>query len=170
MSDGADLGVEAGRALGAILGGKEPPTEDEQQTKEQMLERILAVSDPCEGTPVHEREFAEDMGGYSYAADCIAKAFLILEADDPGLLDRTPEPYTYPDDYEIEDLRGKSFERSGDSLAWEALMERWPDFDDWLGGATGFMVGFAFNAARHVKDLAPVQNPALMTITSPGED
>lgn len=47
---------------------------------------------------------------------------------------------------------------------YRAVTTRWPGFDEWLGGATGFMVGWAENAVRYVHSARPVPNPALLQI------
>lgn len=44
---------------------------------------------------------------------------------------------------------------------WDVVEERWPQVAERAAGGTGFMHGWAFNAARHVLDLPPVNNPAL---------
>jgi hypothetical protein len=46
-------------------------------------------------------------------------------------------------------------------------MERWPDADEWWGGASGFQVGFAFNTARFIRGEPPVGNPAILEIGEP---
>lgn len=72
---------------------------------------------------------------YGAAADAIAKAML-------ALLDKEPSAAVDAD-----------------------LYGRLPDgFDDWLGGATGFQVGWAVNCVRWLLEKEPVRNPALITI------
>ena len=51
--------------------------------------------------------------------------------------------------------------------AWETAKERWPDVINEDCDFTGFMCGWAFNAARKVFGMPPAQNPALLTITVP---
>jgi hypothetical protein len=139
MSDGAHMGVKATRALGTILGGDDQPSEEERQSPQEVLARVLAAPLPGEGPPPYERDGAAEEA-YGMVADSIARCFLVLEGDDPGLLDR-PE-----------------------TAAWDALTDRWPDADEWFRGATGFQVGFAFNTARYVTGRGPVGNPALVDV------
>ena len=47
---------------------------------------------------------------------------------------------------------------------WERVKERWPELAERAKGGTGFMHGWAFNAARHVLALPPVANPALVEV------
>lgn len=157
MSDGANLGVTADRALQTIIGGEDSPSGDEITTPEQVAERLNLTPDPCDGPPIWER--ATDSDAYSLVTDSIAKAFLLVEQDDPGILDRREN---YPDDYEYESLRGQQLDAI--HCVWKAVMERWPTFDDWIGGASGFQVGFAYNTARFVRGEKSQPNPAILTI------
>lgn len=160
MSDGSNMGITAGRALGTILGGDEQPTEDEKATKEETRARIMSRPDPS----VDERawDMAEGEDGYSFATDCIAKAFILIEEKYPGTLETK---LYYPDDFEYEPLRG--MERSPEMAVWEKAAEEWPSFKKWAGGASGFMVGFAYNVARWLTEKPIVQNPAIITVNVP---
>jgi hypothetical protein len=163
MTDGANLGVTAHRALESILAGKPSPTEDEQTTREETLARVLAAPLPGEGDGPHQRGL--DTGvAYSMVTDSICRAMLECEQADPGLLGRRA---VFPDDYDIEELRGTPL--SPETLAWQAIMARYPDADEWWGGATGFMVGFAYNTARFIMGLPPAGNPAIMEVEVPDE-
>ena len=78
---------------------------------------------------------------YGQAADAIAKALVFLIEEDPSLL--------------------------GDDKAdglYDLIEKRWPGFDDRIGGASGFQVGWATNCARWLYEQRPVPNPALLTI------
>lgn len=158
MSDGSNMGITAKRALGTILGGDGQPTDEEMATPEQVRDRVMAAPDPCDGLPIWEREG----DGYSMSADAIAKAFLLAEEADPGILERRE---SYPDDCEHEILRG--VEKDGASVVWDAVTDRWPDFDRWVGGASGFQVGFAYNTARYIAGQPIKSNPAILDIEIP---
>lgn len=133
MGDGAHLGVGAGRALKTILGGEPPPTEAEQESREEVRARLAMVPNPCTGAPPQD---------YSDAADRIAKAFLLVSDADPAL--------------PIE----------ADAL-WAAVKARWPNFNEWVGGASGFQIGWAANCVRWLKEQPPAENPALLEIREP---
>lgn len=158
MSDGSNMGITAKRALGTILGGDDQPTEEEKATPEQVRARVMAAPDPCEGLPIWEREG----DGYSLSADAISKAFLLAEEADPGILERRE---CYPEDCEHEILRG--VEKDGASVVWDYVSDRWPGFDSWIGGASGFQVGFAYNTARYVTGQRITGNPAILDIEVP---
>lgn len=160
MSDGSNLGITSGRALKTILGGDEQPDDDEKQTKAETLARIMSRPDPSiEDTAWN---VAEGEDGYSFATDCIAKAFLLIEEKYPGTLNT---PTYYPDDYDYELLRGAA--RSPESAVWDKAVEEWPAFRAWAGGATGFMVSFAFNTARWLNDKPVLQNSAIISVEVP---
>lgn len=132
MSDGAHLGVSADRALKTILGGETSPTEKEMETRDTVRARVLAAPGPVGSMKPRS---------YGQAADCIAKAFVLLVEADPTVLD----PARKVDLYDLANAK-------------------WPGFDEWLGGATGFMVGWATNCTRWLYEQQPVRNPALLTI------
>jgi hypothetical protein len=159
--DGSNMGLTAGRAMRAVLGGAQP-TDKDRQTVEELATRIRQAPLPLEGEPPFEREG----DGYSIAADSIAHAFLVLADEDPSVLEPagvyTDDDLKHADEHTREVLLGVSKDPA--SGAWDAMSERWPGADDWLGGASGFMVGFAFNTARVVKGLAPGPNGAIIEI------
>ena len=129
-SDGAGAGIGAARALETVLGGKEPPTEADSMTREQMEAHIVAA--PWPGGKAPEMEMGAD--AYDLASRCIAKAFLLLMKE--GV--------------------------TGD--LWDEMKAHWPDYEHAVGGASGFMVGWAENAARYVLGQPEKQNPALAEI------
>lgn len=45
MSDGANLGISATRALKTIIGGEPAPTKEEGKSKEQLIADLLAIDD-----------------------------------------------------------------------------------------------------------------------------
>lgn len=160
MTDGAHMGIDAKRALDTIIGGEGQPTEEERSTPESVRARIEAV-------PLFEGPKPWDVGGgddsYNLATDAIAHAFLVLLEEDRSLLEPQPYPETYDDgDPMPEWTRGKNRDLS--DVLWEAMKERWPNADEWVGGATGFMVGFATNTALYVLDAGYASNPAIMEL------
>lgn len=170
--DGADLGVSAGRALDTVVGGADQPGDDERARLEEFAARIRRTPLPGDGQPIHERR---DLGrdAYSFAGDALAHAFLVLEEEQPGILDKRLVYGDAPERFAEADRRWwdenmKGTEQEANAAVWEAFCERWPDGDDWIGGATGFMVGWAHNAARTINNLPPVPNPAIVTLNVPG--
>lgn len=151
-TDGAHLGVNAERALDTILGGKPSPAEDEQMDAETFRTWIKTAD-------------RED----SYGETARLCARYLLE-----YLTAHPEDVTLPldDAYDYARMRA---EHGNDT----------PPLDQWLPyrtsegvwdkaaaenprltemDLTGFMVGWAFNAARRCIELPPAPNPALLTI------
>jgi hypothetical protein len=53
---------------------------------------------------------------------------------------------------------------------WDGLKAKYPGFDDWLGGASGFMVGWAYNCVRFLSFAPPAPNPAIVTIEAPEKE
>lgn len=90
-------------------------------------------------TPTEEEDVDENLDfDYGEAARLIAKLYLrALE-----------EAVASQDSHEV----------------WQVVQERWPKAAKRAEGGTGFMHGWAFNAARHVLKLPPVSNPALIEI------
>jgi len=151
--DGADLGVGAERALKTVLGGEPQPTEEERQTVEEMNERLRAA--PIEGT------------SYEGTADACAR--IILEAWDnyPDIRD-VPSENRY-----LKDKEGKLVEPRVGVLfpltislheVLKRLHPKGTPGHEVLSGLTGFMWGWAVNAARRCYGLSPVSNPAIVTI------
>jgi len=171
MGDGAHLGVTANRALGTILGDDEQPTDEERSTPEETRARL-------EAAPLFEGpkpwDVAIDIGteeaknaAYGYATDSLAHAFMVLIEEDSSLLEPQLYPETYPDGSPMSEvLVGKRRDQS--SVVWDAMIKRWPNADEWVGGASGFMVGFALNAALYAaqKEIA-FSNPAIIEIQIP---
>jgi hypothetical protein len=89
---------------------------------------------------------------YQLAGELTAKAMLIVADEDPTLLD-------IPDD--ITD----SYARATYDKAWLAAEARWPGLDNWLGGITGNMFGWANQLVRYIHTKEQVGNPAIWTIT-----
>ena len=162
MSDGANMGITAQRALGSILGGEKQPGDGEQATAEQVRERVMAAPDPCRGPgPWVMKKAGEIEDAYSLATDCLAKAFLLAEERRPGILAmRLP----YPKDYPVVEFRGK--DQPAENAVWNDVNKRWPSLGEWLGEVTSFMVGFAYNTACFVSGRPTAENPAILEIVS----
>jgi hypothetical protein len=89
--------------------------------------------------------------GYEMVGNAIGHAFLVLLDEDPDLPLRIEK------------------QRLIDRL-WAGLKLRWPDADSWCGGATGFQVGWAVNAALYAHgSKLQVPNPAIVEIDVDGE-
>ena len=146
------------RALGTILGGEDPPSEDEGVSKQALREKIMEASFESEG--------------FSYDDCSLAMARIIVEAIEkyPCLRDVPMEP-TY-----LTDTDGKMvwFE-DRDSPAvyirqgmFEVLKFLHPDEESperkVMDEMTGFMWGWAYNAAASVCLMEPQPNPAIVEI------
>ena len=155
MADGAYLGVDAERALGTILGGKESPAKEEQ-----MDDTTFAV---------WLRSAPENPASYGETARLAGRYLL-------EYLERHPERQNDPldDKHDFDRMRADGvLERSKiDSAVWKNYLLQTGIWDDAKQefpqleslDLTGFMVGWAFNAARKVLALSPAPNPALLTI------
>lgn len=77
---------------------------------------------------------------YGEAADTIARAYLALV--DEGHVDLLDPGADW----------------------WRAITLRWDGFDEWLGGATGYMVGFAGNVVRWLHERPREPNPAIVPL------
>jgi hypothetical protein len=152
MNDGAHVGVGAKRALDTILGGDPSPTEEECETVEQMRERILAA-------PIEAKD-------YDGAATACAR--LILEAwkKYPQLVEVPHENIYLKDEAGnlviVDD--GLVQLVPGLHAALKSLYRDRQEALEILTGLTGFMWGWAVNAANRCLDLPPVANPALLEI------
>ena len=151
--DGADIGVGAERALGTVLGGEPQPTDEEQQTVEEMLDRILSA-------PIEAK---------SYDGAATACARIIIEAWDryPPLKYVPSEAlYLKGGDGMLVYAADGGLVKIGVGLH-EVLKRLHADDSpesEVLAGLSGFMWGWAVNAARRCAGLGPVPNPAIMEI------
>ena len=146
MSDGAHLGVGAARALGTILGGEPQPTEEEKLTREQFAAKIRSAP-KWEGAG----------GGEGYDATANYAARLTLE-----FLEAHPEWQDKPGDSNY------SWQEGTPTLKVKGVYDAMKDAGIPMSelDLTGFMWGWAFNAARHCLGLGPVANPAILTINT----
>lgn len=148
MSDGAHAGISADRALDTILGGAPAPTEDEGQTAEEMRAEIMALT--------------EDPHTYGGTANWTAK--LILEW---LLADPRRAQFPIENVYEHDDAGNLVFNAEGGlNLIEHGWYDRMKDDGIDLAdlGLSGFMWGWAVNAARRCLELPPVANPAIINI------
>lgn len=150
--DGADLGIGAERALKTIMGG-EQPTDEETETVEQMRARILSA--PIEA-------------GESYDGCATACARIILEA-----FEKYPQLQAVPTKNEY--LKQSNGEWVGiddrpivlNVDLYDVLKKLHPEGTPEHAvfmGLTGFMWGWAVNAARRCIGAGPVPNPAIVEI------
>ena len=156
-SDGAHLGVGAARALDTILGGGEHPTEADMRNPDEMRAYLLAATGP---------PFAEGMDGYDACARYAGKLFLEAFLGDPSMAN-APIDTRY--DWDADPDRGSQGMKDEYVLArgvGELLTERMPEVRQQLSdlGLSGFMWGWAVNAARYCVELPPGENPAILTI------
>lgn len=117
-------------------------------TPAQARAELEALPMPMEGPSPFDSGSDEP---YELAARMTAKAMLMCADEDPTLLD-IPEDIT---DY---------YARADYSAAWDKAQERWPGLDDWIGGITLNMFGWANMVVRWIHDKPPVGNPAIITI------
>lgn len=151
MSDGAHLGISAEEAMKAAIGGVEPTT---VETVGEMRDRILS-------TTIDEATSYD--GTATYMAKIIIEAFMA----DPALA-QVPTENVYE-----EDANGRLVFNAAGGLTlvtdglWTVLKARMSPADlAAVEGMTGFMWGWAVNAARRCVELPPVPNPAIITIGS----
>jgi hypothetical protein len=157
--DGADLGIGAESALKVVLGG-EPQEEQVTRTPAELRAMIEAV-------PVESRFYRPS--GYGDGANATAKIVLhflerhpecaLMPAEsarewpkkDDGTTDWNGTPtVTQEGIYDaIKRLEPETYERHREHVFSEL---------------TGFMWGWAVNAAKYCLDLPPVPNPAIVEI------
>ena len=154
-NDGAHQGVMAERALGTILGGEDPPADDEGMSRQQMRDAIAAVD--------------VDAEPQSYDQACMLTARLILDFINGDLATRRKIPTetvydTEGDAYKHWMSTGESPEDPSVVVKERGLYDVMKDEGIDLGalGLTGFMWGWAVNAARYALNELPVPNPAIL--------
>lgn len=154
MSDGAAFGLGADQAMRAVLGGDQPAEEDLMSVGE-MREKILTARPP---------EGPSAASGWTYDDAANYAARLVLE-----YLLADPRRASIPTENEYEhgaDGRLVSNGSGGLNLVTAGLYETMKGdgvpIDDL--GLSGFMWGWAVNAARRCVELPPVPNPAIVAI------
>lgn len=152
--DGADLGVSADRALETILGGAPQP--ERRRTPDEMRAEILA----CEGP-----------SDYDGTSRWVARLILEAIAAEPELT-TAPCETVYDWDVIKADPRyanatgSEGVEVMSEYVVSRSLYDLLKDRGVPLAelGLTGFMWGWAFNAARYCLGLPPEPNPAIVTL------
>lgn len=125
------------------------PEKSNSPTAAEWRVRLEARPLPGDAPPPWSPD-AGAAGGYEGAAESLAHAMLVLIDERPELLKFGPED----DDWA----------RADNQKLWEAVKERWPGVDDWLGGITGFQFGWAHNIVRYVVGVDEVGNPAIVEL------
>ena len=170
MSDGANIGVKAGRAIETILGGKPPPGEDEQMGEVQFEEYIRTA-------PLSVLNYL-NATGYSDAAAYLARLGLeFAEAHTEIDWSSVPAEDEYselPKGLSTEDslqhwIRNTKPIKEGFSTIWDRL-----DHSGYRAmmdavQPSGFQYGWAVNAIYSILKLLPVSNPAIISINFEGE-
>ena len=118
-------------------------------------DRLAALPEPMTGDNPWHTPGLEGEDAYQRAAELTAKAMLIVVDENPDLLN-IPTSIVDP------------WERANYDAAWQAAKDRWPGLNDWLGGITGNMFGWANQLVRHIHDVEQVGNPAIVTVRLPG--
>lgn len=154
MTDGANLNMRADVSMKAIIGGGEEP---EQLTDLAFEARIRLA-------PLQD-EFDYD-GCSTYMARLILEAY-----------EKYPVLQELPTESRYLTFADGSTDFSNfhsiDTTLYDVMRKLYDDdsveYDKVFSVSTGFMWGWAVNAARNILELGPVLNPALMTISIKGE-
>lgn len=121
------------------------------KTREEWRAHLEALPEPMAGSSPWKRIGVKGEDTYQLVSELTAKAMLIVADEDPTLLD-------------IPDSITDSYGQASYDAAWLAAEARWPGLDDWLGGITGNVFGWANQVVRYIHDKPPVGNPAIVTI------
>ena len=159
--DGAASGLTASEALGIVLGGEDP----EEKPRPSQQEYLDSCAMPHKWTPAAIDAFLDYSadGGRAYA-ECgriIGKLILDFLRDHPECENMPAE-----NQHDWSNFHGEGIP----PIAVEGLWGYIERVDVQRGkkmnacGPTGFMVGWAVNAARTAMGWGPVANPALFTI------
>ena len=153
MADGAHLGVGAQRALDTILGGEDEPTNEEMESVESMRGRLLGMT----------REDATDYGSTAdYAASLILQFILEDVARRMAIPTETEYDWQADPDHGSQGMKPEFLKALGLYEVMKQAGEPWSEIGDL--GLSGFMWGWAVNAARRCVELPPAPNPAIVTI------
>lgn len=166
MSDGAHAGVGAARALDTILGNEPQPSETGEKTMSPVEMRAHIEAAP-----------APDSAEFDYdgAARFLAKhvlAYFLAHPEHAQL--PASAKYEFVESRERPD--GEGWKECGTDYwgrtvgidLWQNCVKPSLSESDYeaVSDFTGFMWGWAVNAARYCVELPPVPNPALVTIGS----
>lgn len=156
--DGADLGITAEDGMKAAMGADEEP----------------ATRTPVELQAEME---ADQSNTYSGQANIVALALVRLfekrpdlatwpaEAEGAFFVKATGERAT-PEFLRASEWDDMEFRKVDDRDLYAELKAARPDLSSTFEGLTGFMWGWAVNAAKYVVGEPPVPNPAIITIGS----
>jgi hypothetical protein len=153
--DGATQGVQAGDALKVILGGQSEDDQVHMYPGEFESTIRNAPGPPWEGDEA-----------YSECSNYLARLILEwLEKDFERVLSPVESEYVWPKDENGETI-WDSTRVVKPILGWSDRMKEDGYFaePDGMFGCTGFMWGWAVNAARSIVNVPSVPNPAIITI------
>lgn len=166
--DGANLGVRAGEALKVVLGGGPQPTtggEAAPANVRSLLENAWPLDDlesRVEGEDevwYSKRTGAQITFDYSKAAECAGRAVLDFMDAHPDLAD-SPLETEYPADIDWGTFGTSEFPGPLRKGMYDVMKEHGVNLS--LLGLTGFMWGWAYNAARAARGEEPQPNPAII--------
>jgi hypothetical protein len=123
------------------------------KTPQEWRDYLDTLPEPLKGPSPWKKRGVAGEDAYQLAGELTAKAMLICADEDPTLLD-------------IPDTITDSYAHSTYDAAWKAAKARWPGLDNWLGGITGNMFGWANQLVRYIHEKPPVGNPAIVTISA----
>lgn len=144
-NDGAHLGVGAKRALDTILGGEPSPSPEEGMDPFTMRRWLLDARWPLP-------DDTDDTDAYNECARYAAKLVLEWLLADPK---RATSPMETEYDWDADPDRGAKAVGWYDQMKADGIP---------IGelGLSGFMWGWAANAARYCVELPPARNPAIL--------
>jgi hypothetical protein len=145
--DGAHLGYTAEQGMKQVLGGEEP---EETMTTAEMAAWIQGAT--------LEQSYDSYNECARYAAKLILNAFLA----DPSLTNLPAETEYDWDGDPAHGTQGMKSEYIIQLGLYEVLKDRGAPLKELE--LTGFMYGWALNAARRCVEVGPVPNPAIVTI------
>lgn len=163
-ADGAHIGVSPQRALATIIGGAEPPDSSEQMSVEQMREKLL-------GAPRIDQlaadELVDDDASYDRTCEVTAGEILRWALANPDRFAacamETEYDWEGDPDHGAEGMKPEFVIKPG---LYTVLKDDGIPLADL--GLSGFMWGWAYNAAARCLELPPQPNPAFLIVSSDG--